>query len=268
MPSDSEERKTEPHPGDFCRIKRANNARNQVLGSVIGTQETCYKFLDGKSAEQKKLLSKLEDIAKTNPQDAHACLTKRMKHKMNFITRTTPSSSALLDTSEAIIRESIIPALTSRGEPLPIEREIFSLPLKSERLGIDCPEKHHDDYELSKKLSEPLVEKDPLTAELWQKRTLDDLLNAKKKRIANKIRNIKCVLSTEQRYALEGASEKGASAWLNVLPLKRYGFQLNKSDFRDGLSLRHCWNPKNGPLNCPCGEIFNLTHALHCPESG
>ena len=36
----------------------------RVLGLVIGTQETCDKFLDGKSAEQKKLQSKLGDIAK------------------------------------------------------------------------------------------------------------------------------------------------------------------------------------------------------------
>ena len=129
-------------------------------------------------------------------------------------------------------------------------------------------ENHHDDYELSKKLSEPLEDKDPLTAELWQKRTLDDLLNAKKKKIAEKISNIKSVLSTEQRYVLERASEKGASAWLNVLPLKQYRFHLNKCEFRDGLSLRYSWNPKNAPLNCPCREIFSLTHALHCPKGG
>ena len=145
-----------------------------------------------------KLLSKLGEIAKTNPQNAHACLTKGLKHKMNFIARTTPSSSALLETSEAIIRESIIPVLTSRREPLPIEKGIFSLPLKSRGLVMDCPENHHDDYELSKKLSAPLEDKDPLTEESWQKRTLDDLLNAKKK-IAEKISNIKSVLSTERR---------------------------------------------------------------------
>ena len=184
----------------------------RVLDSVIGTQETCDKFLDGKSTEQKKLLlSKLGDIAKTKPQNAYACLTKGVKHKISSITRTTPSSSALLETSEAIIRESIIPALTSRGEPLTIERELFSVPLKSGGLGIDCPENHHDDYVLSKTLSELLEDKDPLTAELWQKRTLHDLWNAKKK-IAGKISNNKSVLSTEQRYALERASEKGASA--------------------------------------------------------
>ena len=239
----------------------------RVLGSVIGTQETCEKFLEGKSAEQKKLLSKLRDIAKTSLQNAHACLTKEVKQKVNFNTRTTPAFSALLETSEAIIRESIFPVLTS-SEHLPIEREIFSLPLKSGGLGIDSPENHHYDYELSKKLSEPLEDTDPLTAEIWQKRPLDDLLNAKKKKIAKKISNIKSALSTEQRHALERASGKGASAWLNVLPLKRYGLRLNKSEFRDGLRLRYSWNPKNTPLSCPCGEIFSLFRALHCSKGG
>ena len=264
MPSDSEERKNGPHLGDVCRIKRANNARNQSTRLSHRHPKNMRQIPQRQSAEQKKLLSKLGDNAKTTPQNAHSCLSKGLKHQVNFITRTTLSSSGLLETSEAIIRGSIIPALISRREPLPIEREMFSLLLKSGGLGIDCPENHHDDNELSKKLSEPLEDKDPLTGELWQKRTLDDLSNAKKKKIAWKIWNNKLVLSTEQRYALQRASEKGASAWLNVLPLKRYWFQINKSEFRDGLSLRYSWNPKNAPLNCPCGE----THALHCPKGG
>ena len=213
-------------------------------------------------------MSKLGDIAKTNPQNEYACLTKGKKHQVNFITRTTHSSSALLETSEEIIRESIIPALTSRREPLPKEREVISLQLKSGGLGIDCSENHHNDYELSKKLSELLEDKDPLTGELWQKRTLDDLLYAKKKKFSEKISNMKSVLSTEQRYALGRASEKGAAASLKVLSLKRFGTQLNKSEFRDGLSLRYSWNPKNAQLSCPCGEIFNLAHASYCPKGG
>ena len=149
-----------------------------------------------------------------------------------------------------------------------MEREVFSLPLKSGRLSINCPENRYGDYEVSKKLSEPLEDKDPLTAELWQERTLDDLLNAKKKKSAEQISNIKNILSTEQRHGLERTSENGGSARLNVLPLKRYGFQLNKSEFRNGLSLRYSWNPKNAPLNCPCREIFSLNNALHCPKGG
>ena len=49
----------------------------RVLGSVIGTQKTCDKFLDGKSAEQKKLLSKLGDIPKNESAES-VCLRHQM----------------------------------------------------------------------------------------------------------------------------------------------------------------------------------------------
>ena len=57
----------------------------RALVSVIGTQETCDKFLDGKSAEQRKQLSKLKEFAKTSSQKQHARLTKGAKDKMNSL---------------------------------------------------------------------------------------------------------------------------------------------------------------------------------------
>ena len=61
-------------------------------------------------------------------------------------------------------------------------------------------------------------------------------------------------LQTEQRHVIEMASEKGASNWLTALPLKRYGFTLTKSAFRDGLCISYNIEAKNTPLYCPCGE--------------
>ena len=58
------------------------------------------------------------------------------------------------------------------------------------------------------------------------------------------------------------------SNWLNVLPLTKYGFNLNKSEFRDGLHLRYGKEPKRLPKSCPCGEDFTVVHALHCPRGG
>ena len=40
---------------------------------------------------------------------------------------------------------------------------------------------------------------------------------------------------------LDLATEKGSSMWLTSLPLKEMGFNLNKREFRDGLSLRYDW---------------------------
>ena len=75
-------------------------------------------------------------------------------------------------------------------------------------------------------------------------------------------------LDENQRYALDLSIEKGASSWLNTLSLKRYHFDLTKTEFRDGLALRYGWEPLKTPAMCPCGELFNLSHSLQCNKGG
>ena len=70
------------------------------------------------------------------------------------------------------------------------------------------------------------------------------------------------------KYAIGLASEKGGSNWLNALPLSRYNFNLNKSEFRDGIYLRYGREPTKTPPTCACGAEFKLTHALHCAKRG
>ena len=70
-------------------------------------------------------------------------------------------------------------------------------------------------------------------------------------------------LNETDKYAIDLASEKGASNWLNALPLSRYNFNLNKLEFRVGIYLRYGWEPTKTPLTCACGADFNLTQALH-----
>ena len=54
-------------------------------------------------------------------------------------------------------------------------------------------------------------------------------------------------LHENKRYALDLAAEEGASSWLNTLPLKRYHFDLAKTEFHDGLALRCGWEPPEIP---------------------
>ena len=75
-------------------------------------------------------------------------------------------------------------------------------------------------------------------------------------------------MSDSEKYALELACKKRASNWLNALPVSRYNFNLNKSEFRDGIYLRYGWEPINIPLTCACGQSFDLTHAVHCEKGG
>uniref|UniRef100_A0A1X7TEM9 Uncharacterized protein n=1 Tax=Amphimedon queenslandica TaxID=400682 RepID=A0A1X7TEM9_AMPQE len=67
---------------------------------------------------------------------------------------------------------------------------------------------------------------------------------------------------------LESFSERGASSWLTVLPIKEHGFTLHKGDFRDALCLRYGWSPPLLPSHCVCGHNFSVEHALNCKCGG
>ena len=62
--------------------------------------------------------------------------------------------------------------------------------------------------------------------------------------------------------------DKGASSWLNAIPIKEHGLPLNKQKFRDSLCLRYNLPLSNLPSYCACGEMFNVNHALSCKKGG
>ena len=76
-------------------------------------------------------------------------------------------------------------------------------------------------------------------------------------------------LPTLQRQ-LELISEKGASCWLTSLPLKEYGFLLNKQEFQDALALRYNipLSTLDRPKLCICGQINSANHCLTCKLGG
>ena len=48
------------------------------------------------------------------------------------------------------------------------------------------------------------------------------------------------------------------------MPLREQGFDLNKKQFRDALSLRYNIPLEGLPSTCACGDTFNVPHALSC----
>ena len=59
-----------------------------------------------------------------------------------------------------------------------------------------------------------------------------------------------------------------ASTWLTALPIDDHGFALDKSAFRDALSLRYDWSLQNSPSHCSCSYPFSVEHALNCKTVG
>ena len=69
---------------------------------------------------------------------------------------------------------------------------------------------------------------------------------------------------------LELLSEKGASCWLTSLPLKDYGFLLNKQEFHDALALRYnlVLSTLDRHKQCVCGQPNTVDHCLICKLGG
>ena len=82
---------------------------------------------------------------------------------------------------------------------------------------------------------------------------------------ANEIAN---KLPPNLQRAMEVSSEKGASTWLNTLPIADHGFTLHKGAFRDALCLRYGWHPEQLPSRCVCDQRFTIEHALSCSRGG
>ena len=135
-------------------------------------------------------------------------------------------------------------------------------------LNIKLPSDHESYLEWSKETALVLESQDPITAVTQQEKICTKIKKLKTDRTNRKKTNLINSLNETDKYAIDLASEKGASNWLNALPLSRYNFNLNKSEFRDGVYLRYGWEPTKTPLTCACGANFNLTHTLHCAKGG
>ena len=141
-----------------------------MLGSVIGTESECKKFLEFQKNEQIKILKKITKIAKTSPQNVYACYTKGISEKLSFLARTTPNTMENLEKCENNIKEQLLPNLVCKDTLTPQFREISYLSLKMGGLKIKLPSDHESYLEWSKETSLVLESQDPVTAVTQQER--------------------------------------------------------------------------------------------------
>ena len=141
------------------------------------------------------------------------------------------------------------------GKEIIQEKRTFSLPLRMGGLSIALPQDLHKNLEQSIELSGPLAsfnnasfeiqqcELEQTKISLRQKADMQLEVISKQSRIENNL--------PEMKYAIQLAPEKGASSWLNALPLSKQGFDLTKTEFRDRIALRYTWEAKDTPAICP-----------------
>ena len=94
-------------------------------------------------------------------------------------------------------------------------------------------------------------------------------INAKRRATAKfRIDRIDESLSPDLLQAVHQTRDKGASSWLNAIPIEEHGLALNKQEFRDFLCLRYNLPLPNLPSYCACGEMFTVNHALSYKKGG
>ena len=241
---------------------------SRVLGSVIGNVDSCRQYIEDQKQNYLPILQKLAKHAKIVPQKVYKCLSNSVQQKLTFLSRTTPDTFDLLEEAEKVVNDHLIPNLVCNTNYDETYRDIFSLPVRKSGLNIIRPEDRILEYERSKTISEPLSLGDVSNIESEQLKRVEKIRKDKSVKMIEKKSSIKNCMNANKMYAIDLASEKGASRWLNAMPLKKYNFNLSKSEFQDGIALRYGCEPPKLASNCVCGEPFTVANALHCPRGG
>ena len=243
------------------------------LGAALGSNSFREAYVKEKVKVWCDEVEKLSEFAKSQPHAAYAALCHGELHKFTYFMRTIPEMSTYIQPLDEVITEKFLPNLL--GSVVTDEdRNLYSLPVKFGGLGIPIlAESCAMQFEHSKSITTPLktVIVDQSTA-LPNQAIVKEIKREKKKEkdklIKEKSIQINQTLTPNTKKAVEDASLPGVSSWLSVLPLSAYGFSLNKGEFRDALRLRYSKDLRGLPSKCPCGQPFDLNHALNCKKGG
>ena len=193
-----------------------------------------------------------------------------MKNTQGYLFRICQFEEGQVQPLNDCLFNVFIPSLLGRDAVSELERDWLSLPTWYGGLGLVNPCWFARCQRSSSiAITQPLV---------------DMLLGDVDGSVIDKVKK-KCKLEKEEVYRstmatlrselpadrlrlLDVSSEKGVSSWLTALPLKEYGFDMSKGEFRDALCLRYGWRPLDLPLSCTCGTPFSVEHSLTCLYGG
>ena len=243
------------------------------LGAVLGTDDFRKKYCEEKVSEWCEEIEQLSKFAKSEPQAAYTAFIHGEMHKFTLFLRTIPDMKMYIEKVDDCITNVFLPSLLE-SVVTEQERQLYSLPIRLGGLGLpifaEVAEQH---YKASHKITAPLV-----AIMVMQRNDLPDSdeisrLKSESRKLQQddmkaKFEQVKETLPAETLRAVTECQEKGASSWLSVLPLQDYDFTLNKGEFRDAINLRYAKPLRGLPSKCPCGQKYDVTHALNCKKGG
>jgi len=95
-----------------------------------------------------------------------------------------------------------------------------------------------------------------------------ELVSAKAERIKEKTTTVHDNLPEDAQRFMEQSQDRGASSWVNAIPIEEEGFNVNKQEFFDALRLRYNFPLPGLPPVCACGKPYSVFHAHECSKGG
>ena len=245
------------------------------LGAVIGSAEFRDQYVTDKIQGWVEELKMLEKVAKVEPHVAYCAYVFGMQHKYTYLLRTIPNIAQHLKKLDDAIDNHLIKQLINNHTITDTDRQWFSLPARLGGLGINIPSEIADTYYSNSKLmTRNLVRQIihqhnpagiPTQAE---KPAIIELRADKTTRENEKVEWLRQHLDPSKLKLYEAITEKGASSWLNAMPLKEHNFYLDKQTFWDSVHLRYGIPLSRLPMKCVCDAKFDVEHALTCKRGG
>ena len=248
------------------------------LGAVLGSSKFHDEYCDDLVSNWVKELTVLCEIAKTKPQCAYTAYVKGYRSKFAYFLRTISNFSELLSPVDNLISETFIPTLFGTSIQLEDYREILSLNISDGGMGIKVLQQEaQSQYEASRRITQPhvqsIISQDQILRQKDENGKTAKELKREVRSLANEKRSekrqhiIENSADSLKRCILQ-AQEKGASAWLNAVPIPEQKFDLNKQQFYDALNLRYNLPLSNLPATCACGAKFDIVHSQQCKMGG
>ena len=227
----------------------------RYLGSVLGTDRFAKKFAEQQVETWVAHVERLAKIALTEPHAAYAAFRHSLAGCWTYLGRTTADVGSLFGPLEEAIRLKLIPALTGQEAPGDQVRHLLGLPTQLGGLGLPNPARAEAaSYNMSIQVTAPFV---ALIVEHSKNSLLSALLETSSARAAMRRRcreeinrmasEIRDRLPDRLQRCTDLAKEKGASSWLEAIPIREQGFYLSRTEFRNAVALRFGWRLENLP---------------------
>ena len=246
---------------------------HRYLGSYIGTEKGVKEFIEKETEAWCADLRSLARIAGSEPQLAYCAYLYGVSKKWLYVMRTTPNIGHLFKTLDHVIQEEFIPSIIGKSFIDDDVKEILSLPARFGGMSMGnvaeySNREYQNSVEMTAQLAQSIIRQEN-TLNINQADIDNVKLSIKTERenfYKDKHQQLLQSLPPAISRQLELISEPGVSCILTSLPLKEFGFTMNKTEFHDYIAFSYNFKISRVSKLCGCNQVNSINHSLTCKK--